>query len=225
VVTAAGPLQTWQVSTSPAPHWVAESTTSTIPGSVQDPGFFTVVSSDERKAGTAIIWAVGRPTSSTGLMLYAFSATPVEGSLPLLYSAAAGQWPNLGGNANTVPLVANGLVYVGAYQTLTIFGPNGAPATATAAALAGSASALPPDIRRLTGTLIGSSGAELTLVTRTGEKVGVDASVALERQRSTRLIIGQPYTVLATVRAADGALSASTVMRAKPGTAAWPADQ
>ena len=224
VVTAAGPLQTWQVSTSPAPHWVAESTTMTIPTSVQDPGFFTVVSSDERRSGTAIIWAVGRPTSSTGLMLYAFSATPVNGSLPLLYSAPAGQWPNLGGNANVVPLVANGLVYVGAYQTLTIFGPNGG-STASAVPATEAQSTLPPGIRRLTGMLVESSGAELTLITRTGEKIAVDASVALERQRLTQLIVGQPYTVLATVRAADSVLSASTVMRAKLGKEAWPADR
>jgi hypothetical protein len=225
VVTAAGSLQTWQVSTSPAPHWVAESTTTTIPNSVQDPGFFTAVSSDERKAGTAIIWAVGRPTSTTGLMLYAFAATPVDGSLPLLYSAAAGQWPNLGGNANVVPLVANGLVYVGAYQTVTIFGPN-APAPATTAAPSeAQAAVLPPDMRRLTGTLVASSGAELTLVTRNGERVGVDASVALERQRATQLIVGQPYTVLATERVEDGVLMASSVMRAKPGKDAWPADR
>ncbi len=224
VVTAAGSLQTWQVSTSPAPHWVAESTTTTIPTSVQDPGFFTVVSSDERKAGTAIIWAVGRPTSATGLTLYAFSATPVNGSLPLLYSAAAGQWPNLGGNANVVPLVANGLVYVGAYQTVTIFGPNGT-APVAAAALSEAQIALPPDMKRLTGTLIASSAAQLTLVTRTGEQVGVDASPALERQRATQLIVGQPYTVLGRVRIEDGVLAASSVMRAKSGREAWPADR
>jgi hypothetical protein len=224
VVTAAGSLQTWQVSTSPTPHWVAESTTTTIPTSVQDPGFFTVVSSDERKAGTAIIWAVGRPTSAAGLMLYAFSATPVNGSLPLLYSAPAGQWPNLGGNANVVPLVANGLVYVGAYQTVTIFGPNGT-APASAAALSAAQAAPPSDMRRLTGTLVVSSGAELTLVTRTGDKVEIDASLALQRRRSAQLVVGQPYTVLATVRIGDGGLVASSVMRAKPGKSAWPADQ
>jgi hypothetical protein len=224
VVTAAGSLQTWQVSTSPAPHWVLESTTTTIPSSVQDPGFFTVVSSDERKPGTAIVWAVGRPTSTTGLTLYAFSATPVDGSLPLLYSAPAGQWPNLGGNANVVPLVANGLVYVGAYQTLTIFGPN-STAPATAASPSAAQAALAPAVRRVTGTLVASSGAALTLVTRSGETVAVDASVALQRQRATQLILGQPYTVLATVRVEDGVLSASSVMRAKPGKDAWPADR
>ena len=55
-------------------------------------------------------------------MLYAFAATPVNGTLKLLYSGAAGQWPNLGGNANIVPMVANGLAYVAAYKSLTIFG-------------------------------------------------------------------------------------------------------
>jgi hypothetical protein len=173
---------------------------------------------------TAIVWAVGRPTSATGLTLYAFSATPVEGSLPLLYSAPAGQWPNLGGNANVVPLVANGLVYVGAYQTVTIFGPN-STAPATTALPSEAQVALAPDLRRVTGTLVASSGAALTLVTRTGETVAVDASVALQRQRATQLILGQPYTVLATVRAEDGVLSASSVMRAKPGKDAWPADR
>jgi hypothetical protein len=125
IVTTAGSLQTWQVALTPAPHLVAQSAT-TVPASEQDPGFFTVVSSNERASGSAIVWAVGRPTSTPPtLTLYAFSATPANGTLQLLYSAPAGQWPHLGGNANVVPLVANGRVYVGAYKTLTIFGLNG----------------------------------------------------------------------------------------------------
>jgi hypothetical protein len=129
VVTAAGPLQTWQVGSAPAPHWVAESTT-TMPASIQDQGFFTVVTSNGSEAGSAIIWAVGRPVSSSPLTLtlYAFAATPVDGTLPLLYSGAAGVWSHRGSNANVVPVVANGLVYVAGYKTVTIFGPNGAAA-------------------------------------------------------------------------------------------------
>lgn len=223
VVTTAGALQTWQVATSPAPHWIAESTTTTIPGSVQDPGFFTAVSTFQRKAGTAIIWAVGRPTPTTGLTLYAFSATPIDGSLPLLYSAPAGQWPNLGGNANVVPLVANGRVYVAAYQSVTIFGPNGAAPAVVLSAETQRAPAL--GNRRLTGMLVARSGSDLTLVTRAGVRVIVDAHPALERQRATTLVVGQPYTVLATVRVEDDRLVASSVMRAKPGQKAWPADE
>ena len=122
-----------------------------------------------------------------------------------------------------MPLVANGLVYVGAYKTVTIFGPQG---TAAAMAVPPTEAQVPLlDSRRLTGTLIANSGVELTLLTRAGEKIGLDASVALQQQRAAPLIVGQPYTVLATVRVEDGVLMASSVMRAKPGKDAWPADQ
>ena len=76
--------------------------------------------------------------SAAPLMLYAFAAVPSSGSLKQLYSGAAGTWPNLGGNANIVPVVANGKVYVAAYKTLMIFGPN-APAAVSAPAAPGPA--------------------------------------------------------------------------------------
>ncbi len=34
----------------------------------------------------------------------------------------AGDWPNTGGNANIVPVVANGRVFVANYRALSIFG-------------------------------------------------------------------------------------------------------
>jgi hypothetical protein len=222
VVSSAGSLQTWQVATTPAPHLVAESTTSTIPQTEQDPGFFTVVSSDARRAGTAIVWAVGRPTSTTGLVLYAFSAKPSSGTLPLLYSGAAGTWPNLGGNANIVPMVANGKVYVGAYKTVTIFGPNGTAAAATPAV--SSSDKLSADLTRVTGTLLALEGSQMTLLTRAGAKVQVDAAPARAAQRAPSLVVGEPYTVIAP-RQSAGLLEASSIMRAKPGEGAWPSDQ
>ena len=226
VVTSAGALQTWQIGTSPTPHWIAESTTNTIPITEQDPGFFTVVSSNGGTPGSAIIWAVGRPTAATGLTLYAFSAAPANGALPLLYSAPAGQWPNLGGNANIVPMVANGLVYVAAYQTLTIFGPGGAaPAVAAPAAVANQALALAPAARRVTGWLLAQSDAQLTLLTRTGDIVDVDATAAVaQRLSAPSLAIGEPYTVYAP-GGGGATLAATTIARAKPGLGAWPNDQ
>ena len=44
-----------------------------------------------------------------------------------LFSGRAGTWPNVGGNANLVPVVANGEVFVGSNKQLHIFGLNKTP--------------------------------------------------------------------------------------------------
>jgi hypothetical protein len=72
-------LQTWQLQLSPSPTLVQEGVTST-PVSSQDPGFFTVVSSNGTKAGTGIIWAVARPATTTTVTLYAFAAAVSGGT-------------------------------------------------------------------------------------------------------------------------------------------------
>ena len=121
IVTSQGnTLSTWQLLLSPYPHLVQEGS-ATIPVSGQDPGFFTTVSSNSAQAGSAIIWAVGRPTTSPTLTLYAFAATEAGGTYQQLYSAPAGIWPVLH-DADTVPVVANGKVYVASYKMLAIFG-------------------------------------------------------------------------------------------------------
>ena len=92
IVTSQGSiLQTWSLNLSPVPSLVLEGTTNIASG--QDPGFFTVVSSNGNLTGSHIIWAVGRPTSTTAVNLYAFGASPVNGAYPLLYSSPAGSWP------------------------------------------------------------------------------------------------------------------------------------
>ena len=126
---------TWKVAIVPpstTPIFVQEAT-GQISASVEDPGFFTSVSSNGNGANPSrIIWAVGRPTSSSNTVtLYAFNATPVNGTLPLLGKYAAGTWVNPH-NAYIVPVVANGEVFVvsgtgpGA-GILTIFGLNSPP--------------------------------------------------------------------------------------------------
>jgi hypothetical protein len=242
VVSSAGDtLQTWQIQTAPTRHLIAEAS-AFVQQSGQDPGFFTVVSSSNARLNTAIIWAVARPTGSTPLMLYAFAAAPSNGTLKQLYSAAAGQWPNLSGNANIVPLVANGKVYVAAYETLMIFGPNAPAVVPAAVAAAASASArkhpfsesdaavpaLPLGAtQRVSGTLIAIDGTALTLSTRTGRIVSVDAARAIELERVATLQSGQAYTALcapAPDGSADG-LQAVAVMRAKQSPATWPNDR
>jgi hypothetical protein len=226
VVSSAGAaLQTWQIQSSPTPQLVAEAT-AYVQESEQDPGFFTVVSSHGENLKSAIIWAVARPTASTPLMLYAFAAAAVNGTFTPLYSAAAGSWPNLGGNANIVPVVANGKVYVAAYKSVTIFGPNAPPAAAAASAVDASAAALLPAgaTQRVSGVLLAMEGAKLTLSTRSSQTLAVDVSHALQTERVADLIVGQAYTVLAAP-GPGGTLQATAVMRAKHSASAWPKDQ
>lgn len=226
VVSSAGAaLQTWQIQSSPTPQLVAEAT-AYVQESEQDPGFFTVVSSHGENLKSAIIWAVARPTASTPLMLYAFAAAALNGTFTPLYSAAAGSWPNLGGNANIVPVVANGKVYVAAYKSVTIFGPNAPPAAAAASAGDASAAALLPAgaTQRVSGVLLAMEGAKLTLSTRSSQTLAVDVSHALQTERVADLIVGQAYTVLAAP-GPGGTLQATAVMRAKHSASAWPKDQ
>jgi hypothetical protein len=117
-----------------------------------------------------------------------------------------------------VPLVANGKVYVGAYQTVTIFGPGGA-APASSANLAASAQ-LSPGLHQTTGILSAVDGAHVTLVTRSGQSVVVDTALSLGLQHGAALVIGQAYTAIG-----PSPQVATSVTRAKPGQGAWPADQ
>jgi hypothetical protein len=127
----------WQIQTSPTVAFVGEGAAVPV-ASGQDPGTFTTVSSNGTQAGTAIIWATGRPTTNSpaAIYLYAFAAAPSSGTLPLLFSSQAGAWNNTTANANIVPVVANGHVFVASNQQLTIFGLGGGPFVPPAAAAA-----------------------------------------------------------------------------------------
>jgi hypothetical protein len=129
VVSSGGRVvNVWKVKSSPttALTWVAN--TPSIGGG-QDAGFFTTVSSN----GTTspIIWALSRPTSAD-LSVYLYAFNPDSGSpMKTLFKGAAGTWPNLGGNANLVPVVANGQVLVASNKQLEIFGLTGTLTTTT----------------------------------------------------------------------------------------------
>jgi hypothetical protein len=111
----------WKVQTSPKVA-LTKVTTSPALGGAQDPGFFTTVSSN----GTSnpIIWALSRPPNSAKVPIYLFAFDPDSGGTTMtqLFKAQAGSWPNVGGNSNLIPLVANGQVFVASYKQLQIFG-------------------------------------------------------------------------------------------------------
>ena len=128
-----------------------------------------------------------------------------------------------GGNANIVPVVANGRVYVASNKQLTIFGLGGHVAGAAAP---GPPTALnthvPP--HAITGVLEHADGSVLTLRTRTGKIARVDGSEALRREQTGVLVQGNAYTAQGTYDS-PGALHAQTVARAKPSPAIWPPDR
>jgi hypothetical protein len=119
---------TWKLTGTPAKVKLVQESRAEITPALGDPGFFTSVSSNNTGPNSSvIIWAVGRPTDSTNsITLYAFGATPKNGALPLLGKYPAGTWTD-DGNANIVPVVANGKVFVASGAglgkgILTIFG-------------------------------------------------------------------------------------------------------
>jgi hypothetical protein len=221
----------WKVQTSPSAGLVWESKSPDQPGSMQDPGFFTSISSNGD--GNAIIWAVGRPVdkSPANVMLYAFDPkAAAQGNGGWLFAGPAGTWPNVTGNANIVPVVANGRVYVASYKELAIFGlasagaasPEPAPPHAEAALPA--PPHLPPNLHEISGTIKAVAGDEITLATRTGKLVQVDAASAVRRHLSVVLLAGEPVTVFGSD---DGrrALHATSILHAKPRPEGWPTDR
>ncbi len=125
-------VEVWKLQTSPSPK-LSEVAQSTAIRDGQDPGFFTSVSSNGN--ANPIIWALSRPLSqqSSGIVLYAFN--PEAGkTMTQLFHATAGSWPNVGGNSNQGPVVANGKVYVASNKQLQIFGLKTAKNSANAPA-------------------------------------------------------------------------------------------
>lgn len=197
-----------------------------IPGG-QDPGFFTAVSSNGRNPG-AIIWAVARPQYVPGdITLYAFTAEPTSGGqLNTLFQAPAGTWTSGGGNANLVPVVANGQVFVASYAQLDIFGLLGSNAKGAAPRIA---SVKAPRVamsapHEVTGKLIAKSGSTLTLRTRTGKLAHVDDAEAVRNKRSVDFVVGENFSAQGTYDS-GGVLHATLIVRAKPSSSTWPPDR
>jgi hypothetical protein len=208
-------------SATAAPTLALESTSPTLlPASGQDPGFFTTISSNGQTAGTAVIWAVSRPADSTkSVYLQAFD--PANGSANI-YAAVAGTWARAGSSdANIVPVVADGLVFVASYDNLSIFG-----LSANAASHAAYQSPpAPAPVRyadaphQLHGTVIAVKGSRLTLKTRAGKLVQVDVAAAKARLPE----VGQAILALGDYDA-HGTLVATYVRRQKKMPALWDDD-
>ena len=131
-------VMVWQVITSASTAYLsqAEALHAFSPGP-GDGGFFTSISSSGE--ANMILWAV--PRSGSQVYLYAFAVTQVAAPGWLLIPSGmqaqltptpiftskpgpggAGTWTNANTNANIVPVVANGKVFVASSGQLNIFG-------------------------------------------------------------------------------------------------------
>jgi hypothetical protein len=151
----------------------------------QNNGSFTTVSSygPSSLAAPAIIWSVERPSKGKALTartLYAFNATTGKTLKSVL---SAGFWSHLTANANIVPVVANGKVYVASDKVLNIFGLSSA-ALPSRAVVSPAAAAPPPvaGLHRVSGTVTGVLGSfpnqSFTISTRTHTTVSVSSTQA-----------------------------------------------
>jgi hypothetical protein len=201
-----------------------------MPDTIQDPGFFTSVSSNGKNH--AVIWAVSRPLTnnqSHSVWLYAFDGTPTGSTLPQLFQAVAGSWPNLGGNANIVPVVVNGKVYVASYKELDIFGlhlPKGEHpgARKSLVAVEHVETYKGTQEHQISGTLRKIEGTRLTLETRDRKMVEVETAKAQAGSRYAVPAVGKGVTAAGSYDA-NGLLQAESVARTKAASATWPPDR
>jgi hypothetical protein len=187
----------------------------------QDPGFFTTVSSNGTNAGTALIWGVTRPTDSNPatVTLVAFDNVHTNP----IYSEPAGSWPNTTGNANIVPVVANGLVYVASYKRLAIFGLGGTTPTIAQMSNQAIIPAETPQVRQISGTIKRVDGSLVTLQTRHGA-MEIDAQPAQAAGLSYNLTVGGAITARGEPDA-HALFKAYSILRAKASQAMWPPDR
>jgi hypothetical protein len=215
-------------------------------------GAIPVVSSNGTVAGTAIAWWIQRPSSSsdsnpgTPVTLQAFDASNLQHQL---ISIPAGTWTHAdNSNADLVPTVANGKVYVASNEQLQIFGllPSGARANAApvqaiaaskpdvvacppsepvAAAFGASAQASGVGSKHaFTGTVCRIDGNQIQLALRSGHSITVDASSAFANHRQIVLSLGRVIHARGRIDA-QGALHAERISPSHTLSPLTPADR
>lgn len=221
----------WVVRATPTSPFVSLAKGSSNPypalNTGQDPGFFTTVSSNGIKAGTYIIWGVSRPvdTNPANVSLYAWNA----GNGSQLVSIVAGTWPSSTTNANIMPVVANGRVYVASFKQLAIFGLGaGVAAASPQVTIAHPAPppqpALPVGVHEIFGTITSVNDTLVLLQDRNGQVLRVGTMPAVDAWQSVLPVAGQSVLVRGTFDN-TGTLQAQVVAHAKPSPKLWPPDR
>lgn len=234
VVSSGGTTaNSWKINTAASPALQHEATSSAVQS--DDSGFFTSVSSNGTNAGSAIIWAINRATNSDQqIKLFAFNGTASGATLPLLWSGNAGTWPSghsdSGGNANLVPTVANGRVYVPGFNELRIFGLRAtrkrnhfAPrAEEISIGRAEPGSGKVPGAQYW-GTIKSIDGPRIEIALRTGNLLKVDLSEAMKEHTTITAVVGRTVVISGRLNA-QGVLEAHTMGRANAAPKGWDPD-
>ena len=189
----------------------------------QNGGFFTSVSSNGTSAGSAVVWAVGRPTDGNPANIFLYAVNPDTGQN--LFTGLAGQWPNTGGDSNTVPVAANGQVYVASNQMLTIFGLGGHhSASLPPVKRTDMRPPLPAGHHEVYGMVASMKGSTIVMTRRSGGPLRVDTTDA--RKGFRYAVPGVGHAMVARgIYTPAGALDADTVLHAVDHSAMWPADR
>lgn len=211
----------WRLQPTPTPNLVLESQMPQVANG-QDPGFFTSVSSNGIASGTAIVWAVGRPTNSDPAVvdIYAFDAA--NGSL--LYTAPAGTWPNTGGDSDIVPVVANGRVYVASEKSLAVFGRGATAGARLIYARAAKPAPLPAGEHEIYALVRAIAPGMLSVQTRSGDTVRVNTNDAIQADRYALPTVGRGVLARGWYDSTN-VLHANTILHAKDNPALWFADR
>jgi hypothetical protein len=228
VESSGNTLDIWLLQTSNRKPYLTYDTGNSV-NSGQDPGFFTTISSNGTQQGSHVIWAIERPSNYTtnAVVLDAFdpanSATEIYSSP----NTTAGTWPfDCCANANLVPAVAGGHVFVGSYENLSIFGLS---AGGTKPIMQGRPAprvtfALPAGVKHeVFGTVTSIGPDSLTIRTRTGQELMVNVAEAKAAHNYAAPEIGHASLVRGDYNGST--LVAKYVLHAKPNPASWLADQ
>jgi hypothetical protein len=223
IVTSGGrAVGIWRLRVTPTVALTRQSLSAPL-STGEDGGFFTSVSSNGRAAGSAVIWAVSRPTNGdpANVLLYAIKPADAE----ILFSAVAGTWPNTNADSDLVPVVANGTVLVASYGQLAIFGllPPGGSARTAATVLAPPRPPPAKNAHEFYGEITALGGTRLLVRTRSGRTVSVDVSAAKRAFATADLVPGEFVFVRATTTAAG--TTAQSIVRAKRSPALWAPDR
>jgi hypothetical protein len=132
-------------------------------------------------------------------------------------------WPYLTGNANVVPTVANGMVYVASYRQLAIFGlTSQVPGTKAQLQRPAAVSGLQAADAQFWGKVKSIRDTRLVLVLRTGKLLLVDLGDAFTAGTSIEPRVGEYVVVNGRINQ-NSVMEARFVRRAK-GPKSWGVD-